>query len=121
MLKDRTIPQLILQPLVENAITHGVAGITADALIRIRSGVVGDTVRVDVFDNGLGVRARPSPAGTGLGLKNTLSRLRQTFGTEAQLRVEQPPGGSTTVSLLFPRVAPLSTSPILSHASFSDH
>ncbi len=115
------VPQLILQPLVENAITHGVAGITADALIRIRSGVVGDTVRVDVFDNGLGVRARPSPAGTGLGLKNILSRLQQTFGAEAQLRVEQPPEGSTTVSLLFPRTVPLPPSPILAHASCADH
>ncbi|MGA0559545.1 sensor histidine kinase [Larkinella sp. VNQ87] len=96
------VPQLILQPLVENAITHGIADLTEEARIQVTARRVNETVVIDVFDNGLGQEQLHDTSGLGLGLPNTLSRLQQAYGDRAQLRFEQPPGGTTTVTLLIP-------------------
>ncbi|WP_234734753.1 sensor histidine kinase [Tellurirhabdus bombi] len=99
------VPQLILQPLVENAITHGIANLATEALIRISSRRCAEGVEIEVFDNGLGEKKKQSTSGTGLGLSNTLLRLEQMYGQTAHLRFEQPPGGTTTVSVLIPDLA----------------
>jgi sensor histidine kinase YesM len=96
------VPQLILQPLVENAVTHGIADLTEGALIRISARRSDSTVRIEVFDNGTGQNQLQPNSGTGLGLNNTLLRLQQAYGENASLLFEQPPGGTTTVSLLIP-------------------
>ncbi|MFC5412947.1 sensor histidine kinase [Larkinella bovis] len=105
------LPQLILQPLVENAITHGIADMTEGALIRITVQRMDDTVVIEVFDNGLGQNQLHDTSGTGLGLSNTLSRLQKAYGEKAELRFEQPPGGTTTVRLLIPCQCSLVTPP----------
>ena len=103
------VPQLILQPLVENAITHGIADMTEGALIRVTARQWADHVMIEVFDNGIGCDKLSETSGTGLGLSNTLSRLEKAYGGKAQLRFEQPPGGTTTVRLLIPWQCNLST------------
>jgi sensor histidine kinase YesM len=108
--RDCPVPQLILQPLVENAITHGVADLTTGGLIRITARRLADQLIIDVFDNGVGQNQLQNTSGTGLGLTNTLSRLEQAYGLAAQFRFEQPPGGSTTVSLIIPCHYSLDTS-----------
>lgn len=95
------VPQLLLQPLVENAITHGVADLTSGALIRISTRKQPSGLQITVYDNGVGQRSKRSN-GTGLGLSNTRSRLYQAYGDDAHLRFEQSPGGGTTVTLTFP-------------------
>ncbi|MGV3558314.1 sensor histidine kinase [Larkinella arboricola] len=96
------LPQLILQPLVENAITHGIANRAESALIRISAQRQEDVLLVEVFDNGLGQKGRRNTAGTGLGLSNTRSRLEKAYGDKAQLQFDQPPGGTTTIRLRIP-------------------
>ncbi|QHT70172.1 sensor histidine kinase [Rhodocytophaga rosea] len=96
------VPQLILQPLVENAVTHGIADLTEGALIRIAARRSDSNIRIEVFDNGTGQNQLQPTSGTGLGLSNTLLRLQQAYGENASLLFEQPPGGTTTVSLLIP-------------------
>ena len=95
------VPQLILQPLVENAVTHGISGLTSGALIRIATQHRPGLLAISVYDNGNGKRSGGA-GGTGLGLSNTRSRLEQAYGDRARLTFAQPPGGGTTVTLVFP-------------------
>jgi sensor histidine kinase YesM len=96
-----SVPQLILQPLVENSFTHGISELTTNALIRISSRLQGDFLQIDVFDNGIGEKHRKTSAGTGLGLKNTLLRLQQAYGEDARLVFSHPAQGGTLVTLTF--------------------
>jgi len=95
------VPQLILQPLVENSFTHGISELTTDALIRIKSRLEGKNLIIEVSDNGLGIKQRKHSRGTGLGLKNTLLRLKQAYGDDARMDFQQPAQGGTTVTLYF--------------------
>jgi sensor histidine kinase YesM len=100
------VPQLLLQPLVENAVTHGVSSMTSGAFIRISTSKQGDKIQITVFDNGIGksrseVR-RNGRSSSGLGLNNTRQRLKQAYGESAQFMFEQPPGGSTLITMTFP-------------------
>lgn len=99
---DCPVPQLILQPIVENAIIHGIGDVVSKALIRITSKRWADSIVIEVFDNGVGRNQIHNRSGTGLGLANTRSRLEKLYGSRAQLRFEQPVGGTTTVKLLIP-------------------
>ncbi|WP_291196729.1 sensor histidine kinase [Dyadobacter sp.] len=95
------VPQLILQPIVENSITHGISDLTTNALIRITSAVTATGMRVTVYDNGIGAAPRKQSKGMGLGLQNTLLRLQQAYGVEGQLEFVQPATGGTAVTLCF--------------------
>lgn len=96
------MPQLILQPLVENAITHGIAELTRGTIIRVAARQCADKIKIEVYDNGLGQHQLHTTSGTGLGLTNTVLRLQQAYGEKAGLLFNQPPEGITTVSLLIP-------------------
>jgi sensor histidine kinase YesM len=96
-----SVPQLILQPLVENSFTHGISDMTNDALIRITSELNGNMMRISIADNGLGAKQRKASSGLGLGLNNTRLRLRQAFGETATLSFFQPKEGGTIVTLDF--------------------
>jgi LytS/YehU family sensor histidine kinase len=78
---DAEVPNLILQPLVENAIRHGIA-VRADAgLVEIRSWRSNDTLWIEVRDDGPGISDDLQITnGNGLGLKNTRARLKQIYG-----------------------------------------
>ncbi|GAB3262404.1 histidine kinase [Larkinella harenae] len=100
------VPQLILQPLVENAITHGIADLTGYARIRITARRKANSLLLEVFDNGLGsLSKKRKTRGSGLGLSNTRSRLQQAYGHQAYLIFVQPPGNGTTVTLTLPYTA----------------
>ena len=103
------VPQLLLQPLVENAVTHGVTGMAGDALVRISTRQQGEELRIDVYDNGPGCRqTNKSRKGTGLGLANTRTRLQQAYGAAAHLKFEQLPGSGTFVTIIIPcKITPL--------------
>ncbi|MPR36129.1 sensor histidine kinase [Salmonirosea aquatica] len=115
------VPQLLLQPLVENAITHGTAAMTGDTLIRITTRKIGEKIQITVYDNGIGSNARSSRKGSGLGLLNTRSRLSQAYGEAAQFVFDQPPGGSTQVTVTFPCQPTSLTSPTHDNLSLAYH
>ncbi|WP_265988787.1 sensor histidine kinase [Larkinella insperata] len=104
--EDSPVPQLILQPLVENAVTHGIADRTDGARIRIAARRVDDCLLLEVFDNGVGSQPKKKrPDTNGLGLNNTRARLQQAYGERARLTFVQPPGNGTTVALTLPCLA----------------
>jgi two-component sensor histidine kinase len=71
------VPALILQPLVENAVQHGVSRRPEGATIELRVGVTGDRLSLEVEDDGPG--PTPGPPGPGIGLANTRARLAQLY------------------------------------------
>ncbi len=75
------VPALVLQPLVENAIKHGIATLVEGGVIRFESRVNAGTLEVSV-ENGFDPEA-PSPRRSGLGLRNVRDRLRTRFGGSA--------------------------------------
>lgn len=95
------VPAMLLQPLVENAIEHGVLPGRERGHVEVRAGREGDRLRVEVRDTGPGF---PDEAGTGdgdgLGLANTRSRLQLLYGGEADLRTRNREDGASVVVLL---------------------
>jgi len=94
------VPHLILQPLVENAIQHGLAPRAAGGTIQITAAVQGDTLRIIVADDGVGMPAATPPEGIGLG--NTRARLNSIYGDAASLDLAARPGDGTTVTMTIP-------------------
>jgi signal transduction histidine kinase len=100
---DALVPNLILQPLVENAIKHGIGPRSAPGRITIASRQVGDTVELTVQDNGVGMSAaRLSDFNRGVGLSNTRSRLEHLYGAAHRFEFRQPAGGGLLVSIVVP-------------------
>ena len=96
------VPNLILQPLVENALRHGLQDKPGAGTLRISTQRDGDQLQLRVDDDGLGL----PPAGTaeGIGLGNTRSRLHMLFGDAAQLVLSAIPGGGTRAEVRLPYV-----------------
>jgi signal transduction histidine kinase len=106
--RDCLFPQFLLQPLVENAMVHGIEQLAGDALVRIEARREGAQLRVEVRDNGRGAtppnrprRSGPTPA-DGIGLSNTRARLEKLYDGRARLEFSQPPAGGTVVVVWVP-------------------
>jgi two-component system, LytTR family, sensor kinase len=87
--RGAAVPPLILQPLVENAVTHGIARRPEPGTIRVRATRERDRLQIDVFNTGPGVNG----GRRGLGLANTEERLRRMYGDAHRLTIEDVPGG----------------------------
>jgi two-component system, LytTR family, sensor kinase len=96
---DAEVPSLILQPLVENAIRHGIASHIGPGLVQLVSRRRGETLLLEIRDNGPGMRSNPPE---GLGLRNTHERLRQTYGSSYSLEVRNQGERGVVVSCEFP-------------------
>ena len=88
--EDCLMAPLLLQPLVENAVTHGIAHVLDGGVVRITASRGPATLTVSI-DNPCDPE-RPAGRGTGLGLANVRERLRTLYGTEAVLRTEEADG-----------------------------
>ena len=97
--RDSLVPEFILQPLVENAVRHGVSKRGEAGLIEITGRESGGKLMLSVRDNGPGYS--PSSA-NGVGLANTRARLETLFGDEGRLDVSNAEGGGTIATVLFP-------------------
>jgi two-component system, LytTR family, sensor kinase len=96
------VPTLLLQPLVENAIKHGIADVEQHGRIDIEARSSGETLLISVSDNGRGVDIGHDLNGNGIGLANTKSRLRELYGAGDWLKLENMPSGGTRVSIQIP-------------------
>jgi two-component system, LytTR family, sensor kinase len=104
-LLDAAVPHMGLQPIVENAIRHGVGPRATPGAIVIRAQRIGDALHVTVLDDGPGFRAAGGLSdrhGMGLGLANTRARLKQLYGDSAELRTENGQGGGAQVTMVLP-------------------
>jgi two-component system sensor histidine kinase LytS len=97
-----TVPPLILQPLVENAVKHGIHKKTGDGHLFLGVSKVGDEVAFEVSDDGVGIPAEilSDPVSTGIGLKNVKERLKTIYGRE--LSIETALGSGTTIRFQLP-------------------
>jgi two-component system LytT family sensor kinase len=103
---DQVVPSMILQPLVENSIKHGLADKLGERRITLRSHRQGAVTVLEVIDNGVGIlQAGSGRAGhTGIGLANVSERLRVIYGVQGRLAITSEPGQGTQVRLEIPDV-----------------
>jgi hypothetical protein len=105
---EARVPHLILQPLIENAIRHGIAPQRGPGWIAVTTGRSGDSLIVQVRDNGLGLNGSDPLHGEGIGLANIRSRLEQLYGDRSALLIRERGSGGTLVELRIPfRTAPV--------------
>jgi len=103
---EAPIPSLILQPVVENAIKHGLAPKVGEGHISVTAALEGAFVRLAVEDDGVGVKtaAPPAhPAGNGLGLRIIAERLHTLYNGRASLEVRPAERVGSRVTILIPR------------------
>jgi two-component system LytT family sensor kinase len=102
--REALVPSLILQPLVENAVKHGVDKISETGKIRIQARREVERLVLTVSDNG------PGPSNTeslkngenGVGLENIRQRLEQLYGSAQSLSLAESPGGGTVAQIVMP-------------------
>jgi two-component system LytT family sensor kinase len=131
---DVVLPSMLLQPLVENSIKHGLSPKIGEGRILIRTSRQDGHSIIDIIDNGVGIRhaddgiisdaeARAGGAhasadaiprapvtrerlmpGSGIGLKNVNERLRVIYGANYQLQLDSVPGGGTCARIVIPEL-----------------
>jgi sensor histidine kinase YesM len=100
---DMLVPNLILQPLVENAIRHGIAVRPGVGTIQISAGLQGDRLELKITDNGPGLTNVDSTSmKKGIGLTNTEARLRQLYGVAHSFELSRAQGGGLAVKITIP-------------------
>ena len=93
------VPRLILQPLVENAIRHGITRRITPGRVDVRAWKGEGRLHLAVCDDGVGL---PASLREGVGLGITRARLRQLYGTEQRVDLRSPPGGGAVCALSIP-------------------
>ena len=105
-LRSFPIPRLILQPLVENSIIHGLDATSEPLQLEIRAESVNGTVRIEIRDNGPGIPDEKLPrilsGSERIGLANVRSRMELLYSRGGGFEIESTPGEGTTVTLIFP-------------------
>ena len=103
---DVVVPSMLLQPLVENSIKHGLSPKIGEGRITIRSARENGHAIIDVIDNGVGVspdhvdRVKTG----GIGLRNVNERLRVIYGANYQLQLDSVPGEGTCARIVIPEL-----------------
>jgi LytS/YehU family sensor histidine kinase len=99
---DAAVPHMVLQPIVENAIRHGIGGSSAAGKIRISARRVNDALEMKVQDDGPGLAAANAGQTRGIGLTNTRARLQQLYGEAASLAVENDEQRGVSATIVLP-------------------
>jgi len=96
------IPNLLLQPLVENAIVHGIAPKIGPGCVEVRGHVAAGQLHLEVRDDGPGLGDGTKRAKEGVGLTNTRERLAKIYGAHGQLSLRSEPGRGVAVQIILP-------------------
>ena len=107
---DILVPSILLQPLIENSIKHGLEPRLNGGTVTLRSRLEGNRVLIEVADDGVGMGNRPATAlrrtGAGIGMKNVQERLEVLYGNLAHFEIVSNPGRGTLVSIELPANLP---------------
>ena len=101
-----TIPVLSIQPLIENAIKHGVAARAGEGFVRLRIECESDRIVVRITNSGEWKQWEGAGSGTGIGLVNVRRRLKLCYGEEADVEANVA-NGATAVGFAIPAKRPL--------------
>ncbi len=113
------VPSMLLQPLIENSIKHGIEPRISGGTITMRSRLRESSMMIEVEDDGVGIaEARPLTAGaapksTGIGMKNVRERLEVLYGDAARFDVTSRPGRGTRVTIEIPMMLNENGDPVL--------
>ena len=108
---DVVVPSMLLQPLIENSIKHGLEPRISGGTVTLRSRIVDGQLLLEVEDDGVGVEpggpvVAPGSGlvreGSGIGMQNVRERLQVLYGDEAQVEMVSRPGRGTRVRLMMP-------------------
>ncbi|MBM4265668.1 MAG: hypothetical protein FJ144_03470 [Deltaproteobacteria bacterium] len=103
--RNRFVPTLILQPLIENAVRHGVSRKIGGGRVSIEAALQGDDLQVVVRDTGVGIgQGVENATSNGVGLRNVHDRLVHLFGEAYAPRIDSHPGEGTAVTVRVPRL-----------------
>jgi two-component system LytT family sensor kinase len=107
--RSTVVPAMSVQPLVENAVRHGVERRAGTGRVAITATVLDGDIELRVSDDGVGIEAERVPAvlagaGGGIGVSNVDARLRATFGERYALRIESQLGAGTTTVMTVPHL-----------------
>ena len=103
---DAMVPRLSLQPLVENAIRHGLGGRTERGLIRITADRIGNRLMLAVQDDGVGLSPATTSAGYGIGLQNMRHRLAAAYDDDFTMNLHAVHGGGAVAEVDIPVCPP---------------
>jgi hypothetical protein len=95
------VPTLLLLPLVENALRHGILPKRTGGLVTVRAQVVGEELQLEIADDGPGWQSH-APESPGIGLANTSRRLEELFGNRAQLTIGRGASSGVRIDITFP-------------------
>jgi len=98
--RSALVPTFILQPLVENAVRHGLEPRSGEGLLTVEAKRDGTNLCLAIRDNGVGI-PEGTPSHEGIGLKNTRARLHELYGESAELALHNAQGFCVTVTLPF--------------------
>ena len=115
-LAPEELPSMLLQPLVENAIKHGLEPKVEGGSITLQARRVDNSIQISVIDTGLGFRGGIS---NGIGLKNVRERIAQLYGANGSFAIEENAIGGTRAILTLPLVAKQNTSTAAVSGAFS--
>ena len=104
---DMLIPSMLLQPLVENCVKHGLSNKVEGGTIRIETRLEGDRVHIRVEDDGVGIPEHKLARmlETGIGVSNVSERLKVLFGSNYRMWVDSQPGNGTRIAIEFPETS----------------
>jgi two-component sensor histidine kinase len=101
-LRSAGVPALILQPLVENAVKHGIAKRKDGGTIRVTASALGNMLMLSVANDGPGLSPGWNVAERGIGLSNVRSRLRGLYGSDSTFDIRDRLGGGAEVAISIP-------------------
>ena len=114
---DAQVPHLLLQPLVDNAVKHGISKVPGGGEIRISVHAQNGELQLKIEDNGPGLRSLSTIPANGFGLRITRERLESLYGQNQSLEIVSPPDGGVTVRVCIPLTVQSETRVALQSAS----
>ncbi len=119
--RSAKIPALSVQPLVENAIKHGISKLNANGRVHVIATEENGFLKISVHDNGPGLDSNSSTSGLGMGLENVRQRLCLWYGAASDLKIDSNPQGCVvTISIVMNPAKPSDRLPVTPARAMSE-